>query len=151
MAAVEASTQVSPFWGSPRARGAKAWVDFQNDVTTADLELAVRENLRSVEHVKRYTTTGMAVDQGKTSNMNALGVLAEAHRRGDWKTRNNNLPSSVRSGDAWGRSPDGASEPFYHPLRRTPIDAWHVGARSGVRGFRRLASSCLVCAAGRVT
>ena len=55
----------------------KAFVDFQNDVTTKDLKLAVQEGFQSIEHVKRYTTTGMATDQGKTSNMNALGLVAE--------------------------------------------------------------------------
>ncbi len=58
----------------PGRRG-KAWVDFQNDVTADDIALAVRENYRSVEHVKRYTTLGMAVDQGKTANVNAIGLL----------------------------------------------------------------------------
>ena len=55
---------------------AKAFVDFQNDVTAKDLKLATREGFRSIEHVKRYTTTGMATDQGKTSNMNALAIVA---------------------------------------------------------------------------
>jgi len=59
-------------------RRVKAFVDFQHDVTTHDIELATREGFQSIEHVKRYTTTGMATDQGKTSNMNALGVVAEA-------------------------------------------------------------------------
>jgi sarcosine oxidase subunit alpha len=54
-----------------------AFVDFQNDVKVKDLRLAAREGFRSIEHVKRYTTTGMATDQGKTSNINALGVLGE--------------------------------------------------------------------------
>jgi sarcosine oxidase, subunit alpha len=57
---------------------AKAFVDFQNDVTTKDLVLATREGFQSIEHVKRYTTTGMATDQGKTSNMNALGIVSGA-------------------------------------------------------------------------
>ena len=61
-------------------RRVKAFVDFQHDVTTRDLELATREGFQSIEHVKRYTTTGMATDQGKTSNMNALGVVAAALR-----------------------------------------------------------------------
>ena len=56
----------------------KAFVDFQNDVTAKDIMLATREGMRSIEHVKRYTTTGMATDQGKTSNMNALGIAAKA-------------------------------------------------------------------------
>ena len=55
----------------------RAWLDFQHDVTVSDIDLAVAENLTSVEHVKRYTTVGMCVDQGKTSNLNALAVLAE--------------------------------------------------------------------------
>jgi sarcosine oxidase subunit alpha len=59
------------------ARG-KAFVDFQNDVTAKDIALAVREGFRSIEHIKRYTTTGMATDQGKTANVNALGIAAEA-------------------------------------------------------------------------
>lgn len=54
----------------------KAFVDFQNDVTAKDLKLAVREGFQSIEHIKRYTTTGMATDQGKTSNINALGVVS---------------------------------------------------------------------------
>jgi sarcosine oxidase subunit alpha len=56
----------------------RAWVDFQNDVTVKDIELATREGFRSIEHVKRYTTTGMATDQGKTSNMNALGIVSQS-------------------------------------------------------------------------
>jgi hypothetical protein len=61
------------------ARGArgKAFVDWQNDVTAADLGLAVREGFRSIEHIKRYTTTGMATDQGKTSNLNVLAMVAD--------------------------------------------------------------------------
>ncbi|TLY88469.1 MAG: sarcosine oxidase subunit alpha family protein [Gammaproteobacteria bacterium] len=58
-----------------RGRG-RAFVDWQNDVTASDLELALREGFRSIEHVKRYTTTGMATDQGKTSNLNALGIVS---------------------------------------------------------------------------
>jgi sarcosine oxidase, subunit alpha len=61
----------------PLGHGGKNFVDFQNDVTAADLKLAVREGYRSVEHVKRYTTTGMGTDQGKTSNINALAILSD--------------------------------------------------------------------------
>ena len=56
----------------------KAFVDFQNDVTAKDVALAVREGFRSIEHIKRYTTTGMATDQGKSSNLSALGIAAAA-------------------------------------------------------------------------
>ena len=82
------------------ARRAKAFVDFQNDVTAKDIALAVREGFRSIEHVKRYTTTGMATDQGKTSNMNALGVAA--------------------GGPATSRCPTSASPPSACPIRRSP-------------------------------
>ena len=57
-------------------RPGRQWIDFQNDVTLKDVELAARENFRSVEHLKRYTTLGMATDQGKTSNMNGLAAMA---------------------------------------------------------------------------
>lgn len=63
-----------PIPGDPS--GVKAFVDFQNDVTARDILLATREGMHSIEHVKRYTTTGMASDQGKTSNMNALAIVS---------------------------------------------------------------------------
>ncbi|MFV2038181.1 MAG: sarcosine oxidase subunit alpha, partial [Paracoccaceae bacterium] len=66
---------LSPYWAVPGA--GRAWVDFQNDVTVKDIALASRENFRSVEHMKRYTTQGMATDQGKNSNVVALAVLAQ--------------------------------------------------------------------------
>ncbi|MEE8188961.1 MAG: 2Fe-2S iron-sulfur cluster-binding protein, partial [Kiloniellales bacterium] len=58
----------------PLGQGGKHFVDIQNDVTAADLKLALREGYRSIEHLKRYTTTGMGTDQGKTSNVNAIGI-----------------------------------------------------------------------------
>ena len=60
---------------------AKAFVDWQNDVTTRDLQLAMREGFYSIEHIKRYTTTGMATDQGKTSGLNALAIVANSSAR----------------------------------------------------------------------
>ena len=67
---------IVPLW---RVAGSKhkAFVDLQNDVAVSDIELAEREGYRSVEHVKRYTTLGMATDQGKTANINGLAILAE--------------------------------------------------------------------------
>jgi sarcosine oxidase subunit alpha len=59
----------------------EGFVDFQNDVKAKDIALALREGFESIEHVKRYTTTGMATDQGKTSNMAALGIVAETLKR----------------------------------------------------------------------
>jgi sarcosine oxidase, subunit alpha len=55
----------------------KSFVDWQHDVTSRDLDLATREGFQSIEHVKRYTTTGMATDQGKTSNLNAMAIVAK--------------------------------------------------------------------------
>ena len=72
-------SDIRPLWAVPlagRDRG-KRFVDLQNDVTAEDLALAVSEGYRSVEHVKRYTTTGMGTDQGKTSNVNAIGIIAQ--------------------------------------------------------------------------
>jgi sarcosine oxidase subunit alpha len=71
---------ILPLW-RVEGRG-RAWLDFQNDVTVKDVVLAARENFRSVEHMKRYTTQGMAPDQGKNSNVAALAVLAEATGQG---------------------------------------------------------------------
>jgi sarcosine oxidase subunit alpha len=69
------STAGAPLWRVRGARG-KAFVDFQNDVTAGDVELAEREGFRAVEHLKRYTTLGMASDQGKTANVNGLALMA---------------------------------------------------------------------------
>jgi len=64
--------------GSGPESNGKAFVDFQNDVTAKDIRLAVREGMHSIEHVKRFTTNGMATDQGKTSNIHGLAIAAEA-------------------------------------------------------------------------
>ncbi len=74
------SSAIQPFWRS-RVQGARQWVDFQNDVTAKDVALAAREGYVSVEHLKRYTTLGMATDQGKTSNINGLAILGEETKR----------------------------------------------------------------------
>ena len=76
----DAPYAVTPLWAVP-GKGRK-WIDFQNDVHVKDIKLAARENFRSVEHMKRYTTQGMAPDQGKSSNVVALAVLADATGRG---------------------------------------------------------------------
>ena len=74
-------TRIRAFWEVTEGKG-RAWLDFANDVTTKDVRLAAQENYRSVEHMKRYTTQGMAPDQGKNSNIAALAVLADATGRG---------------------------------------------------------------------
>jgi sarcosine oxidase, subunit alpha len=128
------ATGVAPLWSSPPLGHERAWVDLQNDVTRADLALAVRENLRSVEHVKRYTTTGMAVDQGKTSNMNALGLLAELTHRdlSEISPTTFRPPYDPVTLGALAARHTGA---FYHPLHRTPVDRWHAAHGAVMRDF----------------
>ena len=72
--------EIAPKW-SVEGKG-RAWLDYQNDVTVKDIQQAVRENFKSVEHMKRYTTQGMAIDQGKNSNVAALAILADATGQG---------------------------------------------------------------------
>ncbi len=113
---------------APTGHGGKAFVDQQNDVTAADLLLALREGYRSIEHVKRYTTTGMGTDQGKLGNVNAIGIVAEHLGKplpevGVTTFRPPYTP--VTFGAFMGRDVDALLD----PLRKTPIDSWHV--RSG--------------------
>jgi sarcosine oxidase, subunit alpha len=101
----------------------KAFIDFQNDVTAKDIKLAVREGFESVEHVKRYTTTGMATDQGKTSNMNALALLGETLNKpilevGTTTFRPPYTPVT------FGALVGPARHALFDPLRKTPIDDW---------------------------
>ena len=72
--------EISPKW-SVEGKG-RAWLDYQNDVTVKDIQQSVQENFKSVEHMKRYTTQGMAIDQGKNSNVASLAILADATGRG---------------------------------------------------------------------
>ena len=98
----DGALDLEPFWHRPASpRDGKAFHDLQNDVTTADVALATRENYVSVEHFKRYTTTGMGTDQGKTSNVNGLAILADDERRG------HPFPGSAtrRTGPSTPRSP----------------------------------------------
>jgi len=106
------------------AAGTKHFVDFQNDVTAADVELAAREGYASVEHAKRYTTLGMATDQGKLSNINGLAILADALNTpipqvGTTTFRPPYQPISL--GSIAGR----AAGPLFKPVRKTPMHLWH--------------------------
>lgn len=67
---------IKPYWRASEGNTADMFVDFQNDVTVADIEISVREGYTSVEHLKRYTTLGMGTDQGRTSNINGVALLA---------------------------------------------------------------------------
>ena len=100
-----------------------AFVDFQHDVTSKDLKLAAQEGFRAIEHVKRYTTTGMATDQGKTSNLNALAIVAKEVGKpipavGLTTFRQPYTP--VTFGTIAGHS----RAELFDPVRRTPIDSW---------------------------
>ena len=72
--------EIAPKW-FVEGKG-RAWLDYQNDVTVKDIQQSVQENFKSVEHMKRYTTQGMAIDQGKNSNVASLAILADATGRG---------------------------------------------------------------------
>ena len=122
-----------------------AFVDFQNDVTAKDIRLAAREGFRSIEHIKRYTTAGMATDQGKTSNLNAMMLAANALGAaipaiGHTTFRAPYTP--VTFGTLAGAARGG----LFDPVRRSPIDAAaradgalfeDVGAWQRARAFPR--------------
>jgi sarcosine oxidase subunit alpha len=74
--AEDAPVKITPLWHVGHGKG-RAWIDQQNDVTVKDIKLAAQENFTSVEHMKRYTTLGMATDQGKTGNVIGLAIMAE--------------------------------------------------------------------------
>ena len=114
----------------PEDKLAKAFVDFQNDVTARDIKLATREGMRSIEHIKRYTTTGMATDQGKTSNMNALAIAADSLGReiAEVGLTTFRLPyTPVTFGIFGGPS----KREMFDPVRETPIHSWYA-ARNAV-------------------
>ncbi|MBO9441210.1 sarcosine oxidase subunit alpha family protein [Phaeobacter italicus] len=102
----------------------KTWLDYQNDVKVSDVQLAAREGFESVEHTKRYTTLGMATDQGKLSNINGLAILAdslgsEIPQVGTTTFRPPYHPISMGAigGEARGE--------IFQPLRKTPMYDWH--------------------------
>ena len=113
---------------SGRPKGAtRAFVDLQNDVQAKDLQLAVREGYRSVEHAKRYTTTGMGTDQGKTAGINAFGILAETLGKPlqDVGVTTYRQPFKPVTFGALAGQHGGA---LYAPRRLTPMHDWHEAA-----------------------
>ena len=106
-----------------RRRG-KHFIDFQDDVTLADLALAHREGYRAVEHLKRYTTLGMGTDQGKTSNLNGLSVMAQLRSEpipavGATTFRPPYTPVTL------GSLVGARLAEHLEPVRRTPLHDWH--------------------------
>jgi sarcosine oxidase subunit alpha len=113
--AEDAPYKLKALWAVPGE--GRAWLDFANDVTTKDVKLAAQEGFRSVEHMKRYTTQGMAPDQGKNSNVAALAVLADATGRGIAETgvttfRPPYVPVSIAAMGAGGRAEGFAPQRF---------------------------------------
>jgi sarcosine oxidase subunit alpha len=124
----EDEAPITPVWimpqGAPVELRAKMWLDYQNDVKVSDVQLAAREGYESVEHTKRYTTLGMATDQGKLSNINGLAVLADSLNAaipqvGTTTFRPPYTPVTIGAlaGEARGE--------IFQPLRRTPMQDWH--------------------------
>ncbi|GAB4352418.1 MAG: sarcosine oxidase subunit alpha [Kiloniellaceae bacterium] len=115
-----------PVWDArgPSNKG-KAFVDFQHDVTADDVSLAHREGFRSVEHLKRYTTLGMATDQGKTSNVNGLALMARERQLtipevGTTRFRPPYTPVTL------GALAGQARGSHFRPTRRTALHDWHL-------------------------
>jgi len=128
-----AAAPIAPVWKMPKkgdlALDAKTFLDYQNDVKLADVRLAAREGYESIEHTKRYTTLGMATDQGKLSNINGLAVLADTLGKdipsvGTTTFRPPYHPISMAAiaGDQRGA--------LFKPVRQTPIHQW-IDANGG--------------------
>jgi sarcosine oxidase subunit alpha len=123
------SDPIMPLWLVPsdkeKGREPKAFIDLQNDVGSADIELAAREGFHSVEHVKRYTAMGFGTDQGKTGNINGMGILAKTLNQtiaetGTTTYRPNYTP--VTFGSMAGQN---LGCRLFDPARKTAMHAWH--------------------------
>lgn len=124
----EYENSLEAIWIAPRdadiKKRSKIWLDFQNDVKINDVELAAREGFESVEHTKRYTTLGMATDQGKLSNINGLAILSsslgkEIPKVGTTTFRPPYTPISL------GSIGGSARDELFQPVRKTPMHDWH--------------------------
>ncbi len=120
-----------------QATAGRVWVDLQHDVTVKDLHLAIRENFRAVEHLKRYTTLGMANDQGRSSNVNGLAVLAERTQKaiaevGITTFRPPYVPVSMASVAGAYRGQ------LQEPLRRLPAELAHRDEGAHFRDYGNL-------------
>ena len=133
-----------PVWLMPQGANyglrSKSWLDFQNDVKVIDVQLAAQEGFESVEHTKRYTTLGMATDQGKLSNINGLAVLSKSLNMdipdvGTTTFRPPYTPISMASLAGEARAE------FFQPIRKTPMHDWHESNGADwepVAGWRRV-------------
>jgi sarcosine oxidase subunit alpha len=135
---------ILPVWLMPQGANyglrSKSWLDFQNDVKVIDVQLAAQEGFESVEHTKRYTTLGMATDQGKLSNINGLAVLSKSLNMdipdvGTTTFRPPYTPISMASLAGEARAE------FFQPIRKTPMHDWHESNGADwepVAGWRRV-------------
>ena len=128
-----ATTRIEASWPKADDEG-RRWIDFQNDVTLKDVALAAREGYVSVEHLKRYTTLGMATDQGKTANVNAIAAMAALTGRTIDETGTTTYrppfvptPMGVIAGRRRGA--------LLNPLRRLPLEAEHRADGAQMREY----------------
>ncbi len=124
----EVAGPIKPAWlvpeGMPKSERRKSWVDFQNDVKVSDVELAIQEGFESIEHTKRYTTLGMATDQGKTSNVNGLALVA-GHLGVPIPQVGTTTFRPPYSPIVFGSVAGEATGDLFKPTRKTPLDSWH--------------------------
>jgi methylglutamate dehydrogenase subunit C len=118
-------TPIAPLW-EVNSRG-KAFVDLQNDVTAADVRLAAREGYEHVEHMKRYTTHGMAGDQGRIGGLLGSAVLAQA-RGVPLAAVGLSKPRPFAQPIPFGALAGGEVREHYKPRRRLPLHEWHESA-----------------------
>jgi sarcosine oxidase subunit alpha len=124
---------IAAAWPKPGAEG-RVFIDLQHDVTVKDVELAARENYTSVEHLKRYTALGMAGDQGKTSNLNGIALMAELTGRtipevGTTTYRPPFTPVPLSSLAGW------RSGALFNPPRRLVLENVHRDAGASLREY----------------
>ncbi|MEZ7812807.1 MAG: sarcosine oxidase subunit alpha family protein [Paracoccaceae bacterium] len=120
--AEDSAYAIKPYWFVPYGKG-RAWVDTQNDVTIKDIKLAHRENFTAVEHLKRYTTLGMATDQGKTSNVLGLAVMASLTNKTIEQT-GSTIFRPPYTPVAFGALAGRARGPEFKPTRLPPSHKW---------------------------
>ena len=116
---------IEPLWHVNQQHATdKSFIDLHNDVTLNDIHLAIREGFGAVEHAKRYTTTGMGIDQGKTGNINAIGAIAQQtgllmDEVGTTTFRSPYIPIE------FGAMAGIREESVVFPYRHTPMTQWH--------------------------
>ena len=111
-------------YGASKDKQKRMYIDFQNDVKVSDLQLAAQEGFENVEHAKRYTTLGMATDQGKTSSINGIYVLSQSLGKSvdtightTFRPPYKPIPLGLIAGQY--------TKKLFKPIKKTPIDKWN--------------------------